>query len=188
MNKKNDPVQLTGKVKVNKEGEGKKFVKLFFTGSFFDAIKHAFVNVFIPYTKDVICRTSTNVVNYWVNGDKPVNNTGNGANRISYWSGANSYNKPNNYSTPTQAKVNNVYSVGTLYFEDRGDAEAVLIRLKENLATYKVVSVADLYELSGEKFSFTDYKYGWRNLDSAYVGRTNDGKYVIELPKITPIE
>lgn len=187
MDNKNEPVNLTGKVKVNKEGEGKKFVKLFFTGSFLDALKYAFANVFVPYTKDAICRTSTNIINYWVNGDKPANNQVSGPNRISYWSGNGVQRQ--NYVNPTPvARQNNVYSVGTLYFDDRGDAEAVLLRLKENLETYKVASVADLYEISGEKFNFTDYKYGWRNLSSAYVGRTNDGKYVIELPKAIPLE
>lgn len=187
MENKNEPVKLAGKVKVNKDGESKKFLKLFFTGSFADALKYGFSNVFVPYTKDIITKTSTNIINFWVNGDKPSQLQNSGPSRISYWNGAGT-RQQTTYTASVAPKTNNVYSVGTLFFEDRGDAETVLLRLKENLATYKVVSVADLYEISGEKFSFTDYKYGWRNLDSAYVGRTNDGKYVIELPKIVTLE
>ena len=186
MDNKNEPVQLNGKVKVNKDSEGKKFLKLFFTGSFVEAIKYAFANVFVPYTKDVICKTSTNVVNYWVNGDKPVSSQQVGPQRISYWGGINQQRQASAPVAPRQ--IPNAYQVGTLEFDDRGDAEAVLLRLKENLATYKLVSVADLYELSGAKYNFTDYDYGWRNLDSAYVGRTNFGKYVIELPKVSPLK
>jgi hypothetical protein len=188
MGEKNEPVNLIGKVKVKNENEGKKFLKLFFTGSLKEAMKYAFDNVFVPYTKDAICRTSTNVVNYWVNGDKPSSNKQAGPNRISfndnYWSASN-----NRGSLPQPAtKTNTVYSVSTLEFDNRGDAETVLLRLKENLDLYKQVTVADFYEISGAKFNFTDYKYGWKNLDRASVERTNYGKYYIDFPKIIPLE
>ena len=185
---KNEPVKLSGKVKVNKDGEGKNFLKVFFTGSFVEALKYAFDNVFVPFTKDAICRTSNNIINYWVNGDKPVDNRSAGANRVSYWQGSYSQSRTS-YQDPRPLNRNNsVYNVGTIVFDDRGDAEAVLLRLKENLDVYKVATVADLYELSGERFNFTDYDYGWKDLKSAYVGRTNDGKFVIELPKAIPLK
>ena len=178
----NNSNNLKGKVTVVKDGEGKKFLKMFFTGNFKEAIKYAFDNVVVPYTKDTICRTSTNIVNYWVNGDKAATPK-TGPERISYWQG---YQQPK--TVQSQIKANNVYSVGTLYFEDRGDAEAILLRMRENLAKYGIATVADLYDLAGEKFSFTDYNYGWKNLETAYVGRTNDGNYVIELPKAVPLK
>jgi len=185
MDNKIEPVDLAGKVKVNKDGEGKKFLKLFFTGSFLDAVKYGFTNVIVPYTKDLICKASTNVINYWVNGDKPSNQQS-GPNRISYWGGVNNSRQVN--PPAVKASTPNSYSVGRLEFDERGDAEAVLLRLQESLAIYKSVSVADLYELSGAKFSYVDYDYGWRNLDTAYVGRTNSGTYVIELPKVVPLK
>lgn len=187
MGEKNQPVSLTGKVSVNKESESKKFLKLFFTGSFKEALKYAFDNVFVPYTKDAICKTSTNVVNYWVNGDKPLINKQSGPNRVSYsdnyWSASN-----NRGSVSQPSRSNTVYSVNTLEFENRGDAETVLLRLKENIDTYHQATVADFYEISGEKFNFTDYKYGWKNLDRASVERTNSGRYFIDFPKICPLE
>ena len=179
----NNSNKLKGKVTVVKDDEGKKFLKMFFTGNFKEAIKYAFENVFVPYTKDAICRTSNNVVNYWVNGDKVTSAPKSGPERISYWQ---EYQQPR--ISQTQVKTNNVYAVGTLYFEDRGDAETILLRMRENLSKYGVVTVADLYDLAGEKFSFTDYNYGWKNLETAYVGRTNDGNYVIEFPKAVPLK
>lgn len=184
---KNEPVKLAGKVDISKDGEGKKFLKTFFSGTLKEAIYNAFSNVFVPYTKDVICKTSTNVVNYWVNGDKPAPSQQVGPNRITYWNGYSSQRPVVTPAAPARVS-NNVYNVGTLYFDDRGDAEAVLMRLRENLDIYKTASVGDLYELAGAKFSFTDYDYGWRDLSSAYVGRTNDGRYVIELPKAMPLK
>lgn len=186
MGNKNEPIRLNGKVNMNKDGEGKKFLKIFFAGSFVDAIKYAFTNVMVPYTKDIICKTSTNVINFWVNGDKPTLSNTSGPNRVSYWNGPG-VQRPS-YANPQPPKSNSIYDVGQLCFDDRGDAEAVLLKMRENLAVYKTVSVGDLYDLSGYKVSFTDYKYGWRNLDSAKILRTTDGKYVIDLPKVSPIE
>ena len=192
MGEKNEPVALTGKVKVKTEGEGKKFLKLFFTGSLKEAMKYAFDSVFVPYTKDAMCRTATNVVNFWVNGDKTTNNKQSGPNRVSWNSnsGDNYWAASNNRGGLPQpsTKSNNIYSVNTLEFDERGDAELVLIKLKENLETYHQVPVADFYEISGAKFNFTDYKYGWKNLDRASIERTNYGKYYIDFPKVIPLE
>ena len=183
-------VKLNGKVKLNKDTESKKFLKLFFSGNLADAAKYAFINVIVPTAKDAICKTGTSALQYWVNGDKPTQNQGSGPNRVSwYWAGANNQKQS---VTPVQRVTNNIYEVGSLYFDDRGDAETVLLKLKETLQTYTVARVADLYELSNMKVTYTDYEYGWRNLDSAYVGRVSggvgDGKYVISLPKVTPLK
>lgn len=188
MDKKKEPVKLTGKVNVNKSGEGKKFLKLFFTGSFKDALKYAFDNVFIPYTKDAICRTSTNVVNYWVNGDKPSMENRAGANRVSYWRD-NSVRNTYQATAPAAPKqTNTVYSTGDLSFENRGDAEAVLMRLKECVDVYHVATVADLYDLANVKYSFTDYNYGWNDLTNAKVVRNFDGSYSLDLPRAIPLK
>lgn len=193
MDKKNEPVKLTGKVNVNKSGEGKKFLKLFFTGSFKDALKYAFDNVFIPYTKDAICRTSTNVVNYWVNGDKPSVENRAGANRVSYWRDSSVRNTYQATAPAAPKQSNNVYSTGDITYEKNGDAEVILKRLQECIDVYDVATVADLYDLSSLKYSYTDYNYGWKDLSSAKVVRifdNNEGKWVysLDLPKAMPIK
>lgn len=188
MDKKNEPVKLTGKVNVNKEGEGKKFLKLFFTGSFKDALKYAFDNVFVPYTKDAICRTSTNVVNYWVNGDKPTMNQQAGANRVSYWQGGAGRSSIQTTPPVGQRATNSVYSVGDLRFDNRGDAEAVLMRLKECIDVYHRATVADFYDLAGVKYSFTDHNYGWTDLSDVKVVRNFDGTYSIDFPRAMPLK
>ena len=112
----------------------------------------------MPTTKKTICETGTSALHYWVNGDKPMQNQGSGPNRVSwYWAGVNNQKQT---ITPVQRVSNNVYDLGQLTFEDRGDAETVLLKLKEILSSYTVVRVADLYELTNNKVAFTDYKYG----------------------------
>lgn len=50
------------------------------------------------------------------------------------------------------------------------------------LATYNCVSVADLYDLVGMTSNYTDNKYGWYDLRTAYIQGVSGG-YVIRLPK-----
>ena len=70
--------------------------------------------------------------------------------------------------------------------ESRADAEEVLFRLKEALATYGMVSVADLYDLLGQSHAYTDQKYGWTNLDSARIECVRGG-YVFDMPRAIPL-
>ena len=186
MSDKNEPVQLTGKVKLDKPSESKRFMSGFFESTLKDANKNTLDREIKPRLRELALNVVVSTVKYWIYGDKPSSSQQVGPQRISYWGGVSQQRVS---TTPAPApKIPNAYQVGTLYFDDRGDAETVLLRLKENLATYKTVSVADLYEISGAKFDFIDYDYGWRNLDTAYVGRTNDGKYVIELPRAVPLK
>lgn len=69
-----------------------------------------------------------------------------------------------------------------IIFESRKSAEEVLTRMDELLETYKMVTVADFYDIAGITPSFFDTRYGWTNLKDAEVVRVRDG-YKIKLPK-----
>ena len=58
--------------------------------------------------------------------------------------------------------------------------------MDELIATYGLVSVADLYDLVGIAGSYTDNKYGWTDIRNASVVRVRDG-YVIKLPRALPL-
>lgn len=77
----------------------------------------------------------------------------------------------------------NSYDFDDIIIDNRGEAEEVLDRMEEIIATYDLVSVADFYELVGVPSNYTDNKYGWSNLRNAYVERLRDGGYIIKLPK-----
>lgn len=74
-----------------------------------------------------------------------------------------------------------------LEYVDRIDAERVKKELLNDLATYGQATVASLYEASGITPYFTDYKYGWTNLEELSV-RNYRGKYILDLPKAEPLE
>ena len=79
------------------------------------------------------------------------------------------------------------YSYNDILLDNRGEAEEVLARMDELVATYGMVSVADLNELVGITGNYTDNNYGWTNIKSAYVQRVRDG-YLIKLPRAIPID
>lgn len=72
-------------------------------------------------------------------------------------------------------------------FETRGEAEEVLERMDELVATYGIVSIADLYDLAGLTCSYTANKYGWTSIKNAKVVRIRDG-YVINMPRVMPLD
>ena len=65
--------------------------------------------------------------------------------------------------------------------------EEVLSQMDNIIETYRMASVADLFDLVGESCNFTDQKYGWTNLRNAEVVRVRDG-YMIKLPKALPLD
>ena len=80
----------------------------------------------------------------------------------------------------------NSYDLDELVLETRGEAQAVLNAMDNIMDEYKIVSVADMYDLIGETCPYTAYKYGWTNIRNAKPVRVGDG-FMLELPKALPI-
>jgi hypothetical protein len=74
-----------------------------------------------------------------------------------------------------------------IIIESKAEAEEVLTVLVEAIEMYESCAVADLYEAVGLPTDFTDHKWGWFNLSSAYVKRDRFG-YSLVLPKPEPLE
>lgn len=80
------------------------------------------------------------------------------------------------------------YNFDDVIFDSRPEADHVLSAMNDVIDTYKMVSVADMYELSGLAGNWTDNNYGWFDLRSADIRRTRDGGYVLDLPKAVPLK
>jgi len=74
-----------------------------------------------------------------------------------------------------------------IIIESKPEAEEVLTVLVEAIELYDTCAVADLYEAVGLPTDFTDHKWGWFNLSSAYVKRDRFG-YSLVLPKPEALE
>lgn len=81
------------------------------------------------------------------------------------------------------------YDFDDIILETRRDAEEVLDRMEDLIDTYKIVSVADFYDLVGISGNYTDNKYGWTNLRNARVERLrHEDGYILKLPKALPLD
>lgn len=79
------------------------------------------------------------------------------------------------------------FDYDVIEFESRPDAEAVLDEMHNVLHEYKIVRVADLYDIADLSAPFTSNRFGWTSLRDARVVRSG-GKYIIDLPKAMPID
>lgn len=94
------------------------------------------------------------------------------------------------FSAPEQTnklnKADRVYShdrdVYDIVLESREEAEEVLSRMDDLMATYGNVSIADMYDLVGIGGNYTDNRYGWTNTRDVRIVRVPEG-YKIRLPK-----
>ena len=80
-----------------------------------------------------------------------------------------------------------IYYYDELKFNSRSDADSVLDGMYGILDQYKVVTVADLFDLVGMPGRYTDNKWGWTDLRGSYIRRIGR-EYTIELPKPMPID
>lgn len=182
--KKIEPIVSAENVKVKKETELKRIGKSLFSEDATTVGEHVINEVLVPKTQNLIVDALKYVIDFIFFG-KRGSSTKSSVSNVSY----TSYYKqtPSYQQTPISSIKNNIYRVNDVIFNDRGEAEEVLLRLNEEIERYGMVSIADFYDLISQTHSYTDNKYGWRDLKDALVVRSHDG-YSIKFPKIVPLE
>ena len=172
---------VTGQVKTKKKNGFGKFMSGFIADETQNIKTYLFKDVVIPTIK----KTITDVVDMILYGGskRSSNSSRSIASRVSYRS---YYDEPRS-SRHDEPRTVQGYSYDDVILETRGDAEEVLDQLNDLIDTYKIASVADLYDLVGITGNYTDNKYGWTNLANADVVRTRDG-YQLKLPRALPIK
>lgn len=181
--KKIEPV-VKGKV-VKKKNTVRKFTDVFVSEDVKNVKSYILMDVLVPAAKKAISDIVTNGIDMILYGESGRNRKRSTADYVSY----NRYSsdrrdRDDSYSS---TRTRSGYSYDDIVFETRGEAEEVLTRMDELIDTYRVVSVADLYDLANVSGSYTDNNYGWTNICSAEVVRVRNG-YIIKLPKVLPIK
>ena len=174
---------------VKKQNDPTKSTKKFFAEDAKTVGAHVVDSILIPSAQKLLSDVVKGAIDWLIygkNGSQPK--TGSGL--ISYGS---YYNRsgvinptPVSYGQPILNKPT-LYSVQEVIIPDRGEAEDVLINMREAVDTYGMVSVGDFYDLVGIKGSYTDQKWGWFDLKSTDIIAVNGG-YIIRFPKIQAIE
>lgn len=172
----------TGVVKTKKKSGFQKLADVFISEDASNVGSYIVGDVLIPVIKKAVSDIVTNGIDMILYGESGRGKKNTNASYVSY----NSYSKRDDDRRGDRVRSRSSYSYDDLIFDTRGDAEEVLSRMDDIIEEYKMVSVADLYDLVGHSGNFTDHKYGWMNLRNAKVVRVREG-YIIELPKALPL-
>lgn len=168
----------TGKVATKEKNDIQKVASMFIAEDLKTVKDHILKDVAVPKLQDFFADLMIATINMIFRGDDRPRNNYSGSyaqpNRVSY----NQYSGRNNNQARPAAAIN----YQDVIFSSRGDAEEVLSQMIDAISTYNCVSVADFYDLVGMTSNYTDNKYGWYDMRSAYVQAVNGG-YIIRLPK-----
>lgn len=169
---------VSGSVKAKKKSGLQKITNVFVPEDVDNVKSYILEDIVVPAVKDIILDAVRAFLG--VNG-KSVGRSTN-ASKVSY----RKYYEDNrrDYSSSTRTRTG--YEYDDVILDNRGEAEDVLSRMDELVATYGLVSVADFYDLVGITGNYTDNKYGWTDIRSANVVHVREG-YMIKLPKALPL-
>lgn len=170
---------VSGSVKSKKKSGLQKITNVFVPDDVDDVKSYIFEDVVVPAVKDVVLNVVKAIlgVNDGSRGKSPS------ASKISYRKYYDDRER-RDYASAARTRVG--YDYDDVVIENRGEAEDVLSRMDELIATYGLVSVADFYDLVGITGNYTDNKYGWTDIRNASVIRVSGG-YMIKLPKALPL-
>lgn len=173
------------KVTVRKVSPGKKFIRRFLAEDVDDIGDYLVNDLIIPEIKDI----TLNFLNALLWGDKRTGriNRGGSGTYTPYSSASHSAyvrtnSLPRNRSDDRQPRQGQKKDLDSIILESRAEAEDVLNRMDELIATYHQVTVADLYELVGISGEYTDNYYGWTDIGDAGIRRASGG-FMLDLPR-----
>lgn len=169
---------VSGSVKAKKKSGLQKITNVFVPEDVDNVKSYILEDIVVPAVKDIIL----DAVRAFLGVNGKSGNRNSNASKVSY----RKYYDDNHrdYSSTTRTRTG--YEYDDVILDNRGEAEDVLSRMDELVATYGLVSVADFYDLVGITGNYTDNKYGWTDIRSANVVHVREG-YMIKLPKALPL-
>lgn len=174
---------VTGKV-TKKKNNVRKFTDVFVSDDVANVKDYVLMDILVPAIKKAISDIVTNGIDMILYGETGKTKRSTSASNVSY---RGYYDRKDDERRYSGSRTRSGYSYDDIVIETRTEAEEVLTRMDELIATYGVVSVADMYDLVGVTCDYTDNKYGWTNIRTAEVVRVRDG-YILKLPKALPID
>lgn len=182
-NKKQVQKVVSGKAKIKKKNDLQKFADVFISEDVKNVKSYVLGDVLVPAIKKAIVDIVTDGINMIFYGGTR-RGSGSSGSKVSYRS---FYDRKDDTRSRGDSETRTRYGYDEIIVETRGEAEEVLSQLSDLIDTYRVATVADLYDLVGISHNYTDNKYGWTNIRNAEAKRVRDG-YLLVLPKPIPIQ
>ena len=176
---------IEGEVKKKKKTFGDKAKRLFVKEDAKSVWSYVFGDILIPALKNTFVSMVQNGVDLWVNGSVTPKKSSNGS-RVSRTPYGSYFREDEDYVGKRRPYSAATAQYDEIEFDSRGDAEAVLMRLRQRIYVYGSVSIAYLYSLVRWSSDWTANQYGWINLDQANILRTTAGTFLLKLPR--PVE
>lgn len=174
---------VKGEVKTKKKSGAEKIASKFLAEDVKNVKTHLIDDVVIPAVKKTIVDFIKEGVDALIWGSSRRDNRSSVVDRVSY---GNYYNNQTRYPV-ADSRPRASFDYDRIVLTDKGEAEMVLARLDEVIATYGHARVSDLYDLLGMTCDFTCNDYGWTNLSTARTVSVRGGGYGFDLPRALPI-
>lgn len=178
---------VRGSVKTKKKSDLHKFTDIFISEDASNVKSYIFSDILVPAVKKLITDIVKDGVDTLFYGHTNYRDRGSNSFSAPYVS----YNRMSDRRydrSVNDTRSRNGYNYDDVILDNRGDAELVLRQLDELMEAYRVVRVADLYDLVGLQHSWTDNNYGWTNIRNAEAVRLRDGRYMIKMPRAIPLD
>ena len=175
---------VSGKTKMKKRTRAQKFMDNLVTEDLPTVRSYVTMEVIFPAIKKAIADVVTNGIDMILYGETGHTRRSTPASRVSYRSFYDDRREPRRSST--RGYTVQSYDSGSVVLDTRADAEAVLAGMDDLIATYGIVSIADMCDLAGVDSEYTDNKYGWTDIRTAQIVHTNEG-FLLKMPKALPI-
>lgn len=174
---------VTGKVSIKKKSEGRKILEKIFPSAGSDLKTTLMDDVIFPMLKNGLWEAVGRIL--WPNGDGPVRSSSfGGGTRINY----SGFSKPQTRQHYIPAGSTVGFDYDRIAFETRGDAEAVLMALDENIDAYGFATVGAFYEAAGVTTNNAQVeKFCWRSIGDAKVAQVGGG-WIIRMPRPMPLD
>ena len=174
---------VSGKTSTKKKSGIRKLSDTFLSEDVSNVKSYIFSEVLLPAAKKLVSDIVTNGTNMLLYGE--IKNKKGNSSKVSY---SRYYDdRSRDYRSPV---VRNNFDYDEIIFETRGDAEAVLDAMYDILNQYKVVSVAELYDLAffKQKTAYGICLSDWSSdvCSSDLIAKAHG--YILKLPRALAID
>lgn len=176
---------IEGNIKIKPKNKFTKFMEQFIEEDLKSVLSWAAKDVLVPALKKMFVEFIDNTANSMVYGrsNRPTRSA---TSNISY---REYYDRPrNDYRESWTFQADDIYSVGSIEVESRAKALEILDRMDDYIACYRVMTVGAFMQMLKKQPKSTDFNYGWSSTKSAKIHPGRHGGYVIELPRVIPID
>ena len=170
---------ISGNVSMKKRSGFRSFMDDFWADDIGDVKSYIRKDVIIPNIKKLISELVSGSLDLLFYGERQNKKKTSPTTRVSYSSYYTTQSQPSPRVTARESISS--YYLDDIIFDNRKDAEDVLVKLYELVDAYQCARVSDLNEFIGTDGNYTDVKYGWRNLNGACVRKVSDG-WLLDLP------